>query len=198
MVNDQVLSEFIQHIIQKHHIQSNDTVFLERLSERLATINQLYYQIYNTHPKKDELFEQLIVTLFKANQERSNALKKRDAEKAKKGHWFLSNEMVGMSLYVDRFAGNLKKMHSKLGYLKHLGVNFLHIMPIFNSPEGESDGGYAVSDFRKIDQKFGSLEDLHALVRDLQKNEMHLMLDIVVNHTSHRHEWAEKAKKGDP
>jgi len=197
MVNDQVLSEFLQHIIERHHIQSNDTAFLERLSERLATINRLYYQIYSTHPKKDELFEQLIVTLFKANHERSSTLKKRDEEKAEKGHWFLSNEMVGMSLYVDRFAGNLKKMPSKLAYLRNLGVNFLHIMPLFQSPEGESDGGYAVSDFRKIDERFGTLEDLRTLIKEMQKNEMHLMLDIVVNHTSHRHEWAEKAKKGD-
>jgi amylosucrase len=73
----------------------------------LASITHLYYQIYSTHPKKDELFEQLIATLVRAYQSREKDLRKRDEEKAKKGHWFLSNELVGMSLYVDRFAGNL-------------------------------------------------------------------------------------------
>ncbi|WP_332913241.1 alpha-amylase family glycosyl hydrolase [Algoriphagus boritolerans] len=61
-----------------------------------------------------------------------------------------------MSLYVDRFAGDLKSMPEKLGYLDNLGVNFLHLMPIFESPAGESDGGYAVSDFRKVDERFGT------------------------------------------
>ena len=57
-----------------------------------------------------------------------------------------------MSLYVDRFCGNLKNLSGKLDYFGELGVNFLHLMPMFESPEGESDGGYAVSDFRKVDQ----------------------------------------------
>ncbi|RYZ13839.1 MAG: alpha-amylase, partial [Sphingobacteriales bacterium] len=70
-------------------------------------------------------------------------------------------------------------------------------MPLFESPAGESDGGYAVSDFRKIDERFGSLEDLRQLQEKLMDNKMYLMLDIVLNHTSHGHEWAAKAKAGD-
>ncbi|MFD2202015.1 amylosucrase [Shivajiella indica] len=197
MVKDHSLSDFIFHIIEKHQIRSYDPAFLERLREKLSTISQLYYQIYSTHPHKDEMFEKLVVTLFRANNERSNGLKKRDEQKAKKGHWFLSNEIVGMSLYVDRFSGGLKKMPSKLNYLSKLGVNFLHLMPLFQSPEGESDGGYAVSDFRKIDERFGTIEDLKGLIENMQKKDIYLMLDIVLNHTSHRHEWAEKAKAGD-
>jgi amylosucrase len=70
-------------------------------------------------------------------------------------------------------------------------------MPVFQSPEGESDGGYAVSDFRTVDQRFGTLNDLHVLQKEMQQRNMYLMLDIVLNHTSHRHEWAEKAKRGE-
>ena len=55
------------------------------------------------------------------------------------------------------FAETSDALGSKLAYFKKLGVNFLHLMPVFESPEGESDGGYAVSDFRKVDKRFGTL-----------------------------------------
>ena len=166
-----------------------------RLTEGMDQMIQLYQGIYHTHPKADQTFEKLIETLINFAQKRTPELKKSDA--AKKPNWFLSNELAGMSLYVDRFCGNLKKLKSKLGYFDELGVNFLHLMPLFESPVGESDGGYAVSNFRKVDSKFGDLTDLVALRKAMQKQDMYLMLDIVLNHTSHRHEWAEKAKAGD-
>ena len=70
-------------------------------------------------------------------------------------------------------------------------------MPVFESPEGESDGGYAVSDFKKVDKRFGTIDDLKELEDEMRKQDMYLMLDIVLNHTSDQHEWAMKAKKGD-
>ncbi len=100
-----------------------------------------------------------------------------------------------MSLYVDRFCGSLANMEEKLDYFKKLGVNFLHLMPVMQSPEGESDGGYAVSDFRKVDERFGTLADFKKLQQKMKKEKMYLMIDIVLNHTSYKHEWAEKAKK---
>ena len=60
--------------------------------------------------------------------------------------WFLSNEITGMSLYVDAFCGSLKNLPDKLAYFEKLDINFLHLMPLFESPAAESDGGYAVSD----------------------------------------------------
>ncbi|MGC5254558.1 alpha-amylase family glycosyl hydrolase, partial [Escherichia coli] len=79
---------------------------------------------------------------------------------------------------------------SKFPYLKNLGVNFLHLMPVFESPAGESDGGYAVSNFRKVDKRFGTNKDLEQVITKMQAEKMYLMLDIVLNHTSHKHEWA--------
>jgi len=167
-----------------------------RLNEGLESLIQGYQSIYKHHPKSEETFDLLIETLIKYNQERPSELKDRD--QSKKPNWFLSNELVGMSLYVDRFCGNLKKLPSKLSYLHDLGVNFLHLMPLFESPAGESDGGYAVSNFQKVDPKFGTLDDLKKLQKSMQDQDMYLMLDIVLNHTSHHHEWARKAKAGDP
>jgi amylosucrase len=70
-------------------------------------------------------------------------------------------------------------------------------MPLFQSPPNESDGGYAVSDFRVVDEKFGNLDDLLKLQAEMKKKQMYLMIDIVLNHTSYLHEWATKAKAGD-
>lgn len=179
-------------------LSGSDLEFYTRLSANATAIDSLYHSLYGDHLTADALFERLLITLIQGHQQRSTALRTRDLTKASKGNWFLSNEICGMSLYVDRFCGTLKTLPSKLSYLESLGINFLHIMPIFKSPEGESDGGYAVSDFRKVDPRFGTLEDLRSLQEKLQEREMYLMLDIVLNHTSHHHEWAVKAKKGDP
>jgi amylosucrase len=174
-----------------------DNPFYARMMSEIDTISHLYREIYGQHPLSDKMFHELVTAIIKGYLERGKDLIQRDEEKADKGVWFLSNELMGMSLYVDRFAGNLSTMPAKLPYLEELGVNFLHLMPIFESPEGESDGGYAVSNFRKVDERFGRLEDLIALRKQMQQKDMYLMLDIVLNHTSHRHEWAEKAKSGD-
>lgn len=145
----------------------------------------------------EEGFDQLLRVVANAAQNRPDFLKEKDKEKAKKDHWFLSNEIAGMSLYVDRFCGDLNQLAGKLGYFEQLGVNFLHLMPIFQSPAEESDGGYAVSDFRKVGERFGSLEGLKKLTQKMSEAGMYLMLDIVLNHTSHQHEWALKAKQGE-
>ncbi len=169
-----------------------------RFIANTTSIRALYEELYGHHPKSELFFDELIQTIISAYKQRSASLLLRDAAKEKKGNWFLSNEITGMSLYVDRFCGKLNNLPSKLDYLKNLGVNFLHLMPIFKSPAGESDGGYAVSDFRKVEDRFGTLDDLVQLQKKMASEDMYLMLDIVMNHTSHQHEWAIKAKAGDP
>jgi len=82
-------------------------------------------------------------------------------------------------------------------YFQELGVNLVHIMPVMRCPEGHSDGGYAVSDFREIDERAGSLDDLQNLSDEMYKRDILLVLDVVVNHTSDEHEWAQKAKAGE-
>lgn len=193
-LNQVALDKLAAHGISQ---KGKEQAFFHRLTNGLDTLIELYQPIYGAHPRSVEHFEQLIELLIQGHLLRGNDLKKRDNTKAESGTWFLSNELMGMSLYVDRFAGTLKNMPSKLTYFEKLGVNFLHLMPVFQSPEGESDGGYAVSDFRQVDPRFGTIEELAALRQKMHKKGMYLMLDIVLNHTSYRHEWAERAKQGD-
>ncbi|MFZ9660346.1 MAG: alpha-amylase family glycosyl hydrolase [Chitinophagaceae bacterium] len=180
---------------KKFDIAGRDNQFYIRLMANADAIHSLYMEIYG-HFFSDA-FDMLIDLILNAYLDRSDALKSRDVQKADKGNWFLSNEIAGMSLYVDRFCGDIKSLSGKLDYFEELGVNFLHLMPVFESPEGESDGGYAVSNFRKVEERFGNIQDLRDLQNKMQKSDMYLMLDIVLNHTSYKHEWAERAKKGE-
>lgn len=187
--------EILQVLLEKK--QENDLAFITRLMANAATIHSLYHEIYGAHPDAGSNFRQLIEIVINAAAERPAAWRKKDAIKAQKTPWFVSNELAGMSLYVDRFCENLKNLPEKLDYLHNLGVNLLHLMPIFQSPPHESDGGYAVSDFRKVDARFGSNDDLKKVIEKMNDAGMYLMLDIVLNHTSHEHKWAQKAKSGD-
>jgi len=181
----------------KIDIGASDNLFYTRFVANATAIQFLYYELYKDHPEKDKIFTRLIDTMAKAYFKRPPGLKLRDEEKEKKGNWFLSNDITGMSLYVDRFCGNLTTLGEKLDYFKKLGVNLLHLMPVMQSPAGESDGGYAVSDFRKVDERFGTLDELKLVEEKMSESKMYLMMDIVLNHTSHQHEWAQKAKQGE-
>ncbi len=186
-----------QMALQKIDVANKDSDFYSRFLVNLPLIKILYREVYGTHKRKDIYFDQLIKTIVSGHKNRSADLREKDQQKLEKDHWFLSNELAGMSLYVDRFCGNIKNLETKLDYFEKLGVNVLHLMPLFQSPDGESDGGYAVSDFRTIDKRFGTLEDLQNLQKKMQAKDMHLMIDIVLNHTSHHHQWARAAKEGD-
>jgi amylosucrase len=176
-------------------IRKEDKSFYGRFMTGIDEMDELYKVIYPENERNNQAFHDLLQSIVDAHMQRPEHLRNSDEHKQEK--WFLSHEMAGISLYVDRFCGNIINLNDKLGYFKKLGVNFVHLMPVFESPEGESDGGYAISDFRKVDPRFGSLEDLRALQEKMSEEGIFLMIDIVLNHTSHRHEWAEKARSGD-
>ncbi len=199
-MNLNALQAFGKEMLQANNIDTKgkNKDFAQRFSQHLDSIELLFNEIYGNHYHRNESFNALLSSIIHSYQQRSTTLLKKDAAKQKKGNWYLSHTITGMSLYVDRFAGNLNGLTNKLNYFDELGVNFLHLMPVFESPAGESDGGYAVSNFRKVDERFGSNEDLNTLIEKMNAQNMYLMLDIVLNHTSHHHEWAQKAKAGDP
>jgi amylosucrase len=198
-VNSSALHAFGKELLKakKIDLEKKDKAFAERFLLHISSIESLFNEIYGGHPKRNESFDALLSSIIDCHLQRPSTFLKKDAAKEKQGNWFLSNQITGMSLYVDRFAGSLKGLTEKLNYFDELGVNFLHLMPVFESPAGESDGGYAVSNFRKVDARFGTNEDLNTLIGKMNEQNMYLMLDIVLNHTSHHHEWAQKAKAGD-
>ena len=99
-----------------------------------------------------------------------------------------------MDLNGDGF-GDLKGVTAKLDYLADLGVDYLWLTPFFPSPQ--RDNGYDVADYRAIDPRYGTMEDLEELICEADRRGIGLMLDMVFNHTSTEHEWFKKALAGD-
>lgn len=171
--------------------------FYTRLGANFYAIHSLFQLLYGEREDFKEQMVSLVETLAQRYIERSASLRKSDLAREKDYNWFLSQKWVGMALYCDRYAGDLGGLRSKLPYLQDLGINMLHIMPLLDCPPDNSDGGYAVRDFTKVDPRFGTTEDLTALAATLKKRDMLLVLDIVVNHTSDEHEWAQRARQGE-
>ncbi|MEM9135903.1 MAG: alpha-amylase family glycosyl hydrolase, partial [Cyanobacteria bacterium P01_F01_bin.42] len=114
-----------------------------------------------------------------------------------KPNWFQSEKIVGGALYVDLFSENLVKAREQVQYFKELGLTYLHLMPLFAVRPGNNDGGYAISNYRSVDPRLGTIDDLRRLASDLREAGISLVLDFVFNHTADDHEWAQRAQAGD-
>lgn len=171
--------------------------FYTRLGANFYAIHSLFHLLYGEREDFPAQMLTLVETLARRYVERPTRL--RDSDLAREQHydWFLSQKWVGMAVYCDRFAADLSDMRNKLPYLQDLGVNLLHIMPILACPPAASDGGYAISDYYKVDSRYGTNEDVEALADTMAQRDMLLVLDIVVNHTSNEHAWAQSARNGD-
>ena len=166
--------------------------FEERLARHLDELKWLYCELY-----PEDGFSYLCARLKARYEERRASLKKLDAVREADPDWYKRNDMVGMMMYTEAFAGNLKGVEKRLPYIQECGVNYLHLMPLLDSPEGKSDGGYAVADFGKVRPDLGTMEDLAALTETCHKKGLSVCLDFVMNHTSEEHEWAKRARAGE-
>jgi amylosucrase len=112
--------------------------------------------------------------------------------------WFQHPQMLGYATYTDLFAGDLKGVADRVDYLAELGVTYLHLMPLLKPRAGQSDGGYAVMDYRAVRPDLGSIDDLRELATVLRSRGISLTLDLVLNHVAAEHQWAVNARAGDP
>lgn len=170
-----------------------DEIFLSRLSRHHDELRWLYMELY----ENDSMFAELCDRMRTFFLERNALLKKSDLDREQTPGWYKKNDMLGMMFYIDNFAGNMKGVESRLDYLEKCNVNYIHLMPFLDTTEGRSDGGYAVSDFRKVQEKLGSMADLESLTAACHKKGINVCMDFVMNHTSEDHEWAKKARQGD-
>ena len=175
------------------NVNNTEKIFVQRMEKHQDELRWLYMELYGNDAMYAELCEQMHDYYLK----RSTELKKRDIKKEKNPDWFKEKEMLGMMLYVDNFAGNLKGVEKKLAYLKECNVNCIHLMPFLDTPKGKSDGGYAVADFRKVRPDLGTMKDLARLTEKCHENGMNVCMDFVMNHTSEEHEWAKRARAGE-
>ena len=172
--------------------------FKNRLYGQWERLFICLHQLYGWQYDFFYTLERILNTLVQYWLERPAELKLLDEKREAEPYWFLSQNVVGGVLYVDLFSDNLDKLDDHISYFKTLGINYLHLMPLFAVPKGDNDGGYAVSDYRAINPDIGTMEALSRLAGALRDEGISLVLDFVFNHTSDEHIWAQKAKSKDP
>ena len=165
-----------------------------RLNAKEAELRELYLSLY---PGREESFSALLQTLRSRYRLRPTALKALDRTRESAPDWYRGNDLLGMCLYVDAFAGTLRGVRDRLDYIRECGVNYLHLMPFLDTVDGRSDGGYAVASFRRVKPSLGTMADLEALTEACHAEGISVCMDFVMNHTSEDHEWAKKARAGD-
>ena len=170
-----------------------EAVYRRRFERHLDELKWLYMELYDN----GSMFAELCDCLHRFYEERDRELKKKDMEREKCPGWYRGNDMLGMMLYIDNFAGNLRGVEEKLAYIKSCNVNYIHLMPFLDTPKGRSDGGYAVADFRKVQPELGTMEDLESLTAACRREGISVCMDFVMNHTSEEHEWARRARAGE-
>ena len=172
--------------------------FVRRLDVHFPDLCRLFRTLYGSRSDWQEQLSALVLQCARSWQERPAGLKALDAEREGNSNWFQSNRMLGGVCYVDRYAASLDRVRDRIPYFKELGLTYLHLMPLFLAPEPFSDGGYAVSSYREVNPKLGTMDQLRSLASELRENGISLVVDFIFNHTSNEHHWARRAAEGDP
>ena len=178
----------------KKQEKQTESLFETRLNRHFEELKWLYFELY---PGCEQEFAKLCTDLEDFSGQRKAPLKKLDREREQHPDWYRSSGLLGMMMYADAFAGTLQGVRDRLDYIASCNVNYLHLMPLLQSPSGRSDGGYAVSDFRTVQPELGKMEDLEALADDCRSRGISICLDFVMNHTSEDHAWAKRARRGE-
>ena len=168
--------------------------FSQRFARHEDELKWLYCELYHNDMTA---YRDFVDMLYGAWTQRPETLRQLDRGREARPDWYRDRAMTGMLMYADAFAGTLAGVRDKLDYIAECGVRYLHLMPLLESPKGRSDGGYAVSDFRRVQPELGTMEDLAALAESCHARDIAVCLDFVMNHTSEDHEWARRARAGD-
>ena len=167
--------------------------FINRMKKHEDELRWLYMELYDNSSMYAELCDRMKAFF----DERPRDLVQIDEERLGDPDWYRGNDMLGMMFYIDNFAGTMEGVRKKLDYISRCSVNYIHLMPFLDTPRGRSDGGYAVSDFRKVQPKLGDIDQLCALTKACHKKQISVCMDFVMNHTSEDHEWAKRARAGE-
>lgn len=175
-----------------------DDGFRARFDEQFPRLHGLFSRLYAGRDDGQDALAQTVALASHSWNARPVDLKLHDTRRLDDPEWFASERMLGGVCYVDRYAGNLAGIREQIPYFRELGLTYLHLMPLFDVPDGDNDGGYAVSSYRTVNPSLGTMEQLADLAAELRTAGISLVLDFIFNHTSNEHEWARKAVAGEP
>jgi len=139
----------------------------------------------------------LLADAARTYAERDPELRHLDLARTLDPTWIQDPSRIGYAGYTERFAGDLRGVIDRIPYLRELGVSYLHLMPLLTPRPGDSDGGYAVADYRSVRPDLGDMDDLADLTAELRRDGISLVIDLVLNHVAAEHEWAERARAGE-
>ncbi|MBQ2833018.1 MAG: alpha-amylase family protein [Clostridia bacterium] len=168
-------------------------IFDRRYAQVRDEMKRLYMSLYHDA----HAYDYFVSMLRRCYEARKAALKALDEKRLAQPDWYKGQDVLGMLMYTQCFGGTLKGVQSHLDYLQETGINYLHLMPLLESPKDRSDGGYAVADFRRVQPELGTMEDLASLADECHEKGMAVCLDFVMNHTSEDHAWAKRARAGE-
>jgi amylosucrase len=171
--------------------------FEQRMSEHWPSLFSLLLRLYGSRYDFFYHVEQVLQTAVRSWCDRPDELCELDRHRINEPNWFQSERIVGGALYVDLFSESLNKARDHVPYFQELGLTYLHLMPLFAVRPGNNDGGYAISNYRSVDPRLGTIDDLRSLAQDLRQAGISLVLDFVFNHTADDHEWAQRAQAGE-
>lgn len=173
-------------------------IFRLRFEQHFEDVLRPLTHLYGHFDDFEQHLSQLFHIVACAYRDRPAELRLLNLKRSAEPDWFQQSRMIGYVCYTDRFAGALDQVADKIPYLEELGVTYLHLMPLLQPRPRPNDGGYAVSDYRAVNADLGSMADLRQLATQLRQNGLSLCIDLVCNHTAKEHEWAQKARTGDP
>ena len=196
-VNKHQLLHDVVSLLSKKYAGKDLSEFLVRFGAQFGDVFAKFDRLYGYREDFSNRFSELILALAEMHLARDPELRDLDRQREEDKDWIMSPNWVATMLYVDRFSKNLKGFMQKIDYLEELGVNYVHLMPLLKMPQEANDGGYAVSDYRTVEKRFGSMADIRKIAKTFRSKNMLLELDLVLNHTSNEHEWAKKALQGE-
>jgi amylosucrase len=171
-----------------------EQAFQARYDAAIKSISEKYHALYGADEKMFGSLQEIIRDAFSA---RKKGLKANDLKREADSSWFLSHNVVATSVYVDLFAGDLNGFGENIDYLKDLGINLVHFMPLLKTRDGADDGGFAVSSYTEINPKLGTMAEFEKVNDRLRAAGIATCIDFVANHTAKEHEWAERARAGE-
>ena len=140
--------------------------FERRMAHHYDELKWLYCELYEN---RMDMFEDLCKNLKNIYMDRKPDLKKQDRVREQNPEWYKKNDILGMMMYVNAFAGNLKGVKEKLDYVQECNVNYLHLMPLLESPEGRATADMRSAISEKYSRNWVPWKSLESLADECRK-----------------------------
>jgi amylosucrase len=173
------------------------SIFRLRLERHFQNLVEALEPLYGQRADFESVLTRLVLKMAETYSQRREDLKVLDLERDLTPDWFQRETIIGYVFYVERFAETIKGIEKHTQYLEELGVSYVHLMSLIRPREGESDGGFAILDYKDVDPKLGTIDDLEHLCTVFRERGVSVCVDLVLNHCAKDHEWAMRAKAGE-